>query len=128
MKMRCECGKVMSNTTAPCPTEGWLSGDQDRDATLDELCRDIAAYFRASREGRRDEWLNSFFLPLYPHDVPDESVVCDILLRNQGRIEHSVWECDECGRLWVQRKPGLNEYRSYRPDVPGYGAVLLKQA
>ena len=122
-KMACLCGGVLRNNTIPCPTEGWLFRDQAQDAYHFGACRDIAAFMAAALAGRRAAWIAAYFSPEYP-DVGDQSIVHDILCAHKQEVVLSVAECDQCGRLWVQREPEVNAYRSYAPDQPGYAGVL----
>lgn len=127
-KMACRCGGIINDTLNPCPTEGWILRDQDREAFSDGACRDIAAFFAAVRNGRRAEWIAAYFSTQYPADVSDESIASDILSVHERRIHLSNAECVQCGRLWVQRNPGVNSYRSWTPDEPGYAEPLRSGA
>jgi hypothetical protein len=122
--MACDCGGVISDTLIPCPTEGWIFRDQDREAFSNAACRDIVSFFAAVRDGGRAEWIAAYFTPQYPTDVSDEGIASDILSVHAGRFHLSVAECAQCGRLWVQREPGVNSYWSWSPDEPGYAGAL----
>ena len=123
-KMACLCGGTISNTLCPCPTEGWILRDQDQERYYDGTSKDIAAFFAAIQAGRRNNWIAEYFSREYPGDVSDEGIVYDIIAHHKRQLVLSVAECEHCGRLWVQRAPGVNEYRGYSPDEPGYAAVL----
>lgn len=123
-KMGCICGGIISNSLCPCPTEGWLLRDQDQEGFYDGTSQDIAAFFAAVQSGCRDVWIAEYFSRQYPTDVNDEEFVYDIIAHHKRQVVLSVAECETCGRLWVQRGPGINEYLSYSPDKPGYAAVL----
>jgi hypothetical protein len=123
-KMACLCGGLISNTLCPCPTEGWILREQDQEGYYDATSRDIAAFFAAIQSGRRNDWIAGFFSRQYPCDVSDEGIIYDIIAHHKRQVVLSVAECEQCGRLWVQRQPWINEYRSYSPDVPGYAGVL----
>ena len=127
-KMGCLCGGIIRNNLVPCPTEGWILRDQDQDAYYDDACRDIAAFFAAVHAGRREAWIAEFFSPQYPADVSDAGIVHDILSCRKRPVFLSVAECEQCGRLWVQRESEVNSYRSYAPDEPGYAGVLRSSA
>jgi hypothetical protein len=114
----------MSDVLGPSPTEGWILREQDQEAYQDAVGRDIVEFFAAVDAGRRDVWIQEFFSTQYPTDLGNEEVVTDILLVHDRRFTLSVAECERCGRLWVQRRPGANSYRSFPPDEPGYAGVL----
>jgi hypothetical protein len=114
----------MSNSNVPCPTEGWVLRDQELEPFYDAVARDIAAFMAADRAGNRREWINTFFAEKYPPDATDEAVVDDIRASHWQDFGLSIAECDQCGRLWVQRGTTVNEYRSYAPDEPGYAGAL----
>jgi len=127
-KMACLCGGTIRDNLIPCPTEGWILRDQVQDAYYNEVSGDIAAFFAAVHAGRRGAWIAEYFSPQYPADVGDEGVVQDILCLRKRPVFLSVAECEQCGRLWVEREPEVNSYRSYAPDEPGYAAVLRSRA
>jgi hypothetical protein len=120
--LSCRCGATVRDHLIPCPTEAWLV--RDLDAHRDAAARDVAAFFTAAHEGRRDAWIEAYFSPEYPTDVGDEGVVSDILGVHDRRFRLSVAECAQCGRLWVQQDAGVDAYRSWSPDAPGYAAAL----
>jgi len=123
-QMACLCGSTISNTICPCPTEGWILRDQDQEGYYDGTSKDIAAFFAAIQSGRRNAWIAEYFSPQFHNDVSDVQIVYDIIADHKRQLVLSVAECEDCGRLWVQNAPGVNQYRSYSPDEPGYGAVL----
>lgn len=126
-KMACLCGGVISDVVCPCPTEGWILRDQDQDDFYSLTARDIAAFFAAVQGGTRNAWIAKFFWPQFPTDVSDEVIVYDILAFHKREVVLSIAECAQCGRLWVQRGPRINAFRSYAPDEPGYVGVLRSQ-
>ena len=127
-KLTCRCGNVISDTVYPCPTEGTVTGQEDFERLQDESMKAVGAFVAALLGGRRDEWIRGFFLSGYPTDIPDESVISDIISQFEVKRRKSVAECDRCGRLWVQQRPFENRYRSYVPDEGGYAAALRGQA
>ena len=127
-QMACRCGNVIRDNVIPCSTEARVLRDQDQELFDEAVCRAIAAFFAAARTGRRAEWVNTYFSPKYPTDESDEQIVSDILHSYEQLVHLSVAECFQCGRLWLQREPGVNSYRSYAPDEPGYAGALRSPA
>jgi hypothetical protein len=123
-KIACLCGNVISDVVCPCPTEGWVTGDQDGERLQEESFAAVKSFLAALVAGRKEEWIRGFFLKEYPADLADESVLSDVISYFERRYHRSVAECEQCGRLWVQVRPGENVYRSYLPDEGGYAAIL----
>ena len=100
---------------------------------MDDECFDdawgaaVGAFLSAARDGWRAEWLRKFFSDAYPADESDVSVISDIMLKIEGDYRRAISECYQCGRLWVQTAPGVNEYRSYAPDEGGYAEIVRGQ-
>src|SRR5207302_1378321 len=96
-KMKCICGNVISDVVCPSPTEGSLTADQDRERLQAESSAAVKSFLAALIAGRKEEWIRSFFLPIYPADLAHESVLSDILSYFEHRYEKSVAECEQCG-------------------------------
>lgn len=123
-QMACLCGSTMKFNLNPSPIEGWILRDQDLENYHEAIGRSIAGYFAAASAGRSHAWLGEFFSAQYPTDGSEESVVADIIAVHAYQFTLSIVECESCGRLWVQRGPSENVYRSFAPDEPGYAGVL----
>jgi hypothetical protein len=123
-KMTCICGNVISDVVCPSPTEGWLTGDEDRERLQAESAGAVKSFRAALVAEQKEEWIRHFFGPNYPADLADESVLSDVLSSIESRYQKSVAECQQCGRLWIQVSPGENLYRSYSPDKGGYAGIL----
>lgn len=88
-KLAGKCDNVISDTTDNLPYKGEIISDQDWEAVWGA----ISQLPQANVDQRSDK-------------------ITGI------RIGHSrdVYECTKCGRLWVERSPGTNEFVSYSPD------------
>jgi hypothetical protein len=129
-KLACHCGAVISLSQVPSSVEGTLLRDEDADRFLETAKRDIGAFLNAARDGRdrRSKWLRGYFSEQYAGDfIPDSEIVIDILFGHYITLRLDVCECQECGRLYVQRQRGENVHIPYSPDEPGYHAVLKSQ-
>ena len=119
-KMRCRCGHIISNNVCPSPTEAWLMSDRNGDAFAVRFAEVIEPFLAALRGGRREEWVAGRYGADPPLAISDASVLWDLLGDAQWDHQLSVAECEGCGRLWLQRGVGRNEYRSFVPDEGGY--------
>ena len=127
-KMGCACGATLSDCVCPCPTEATVIGDQDLESFTKDFTSQVAHFLDAVRDGRRESWLADHFGPDYPTVLSDAEVISDILTWVQNTYVVSITECESCGRIHVQLSPGLNEYLSFAPDVPGYHRILAAKS
>ena len=111
-KFLCHCGHVISDVVAPCPFAGQLKWETETDEEDNNFVGDVAKFLEARDNGNRDEWIRNHFLPEYPLDIPDASVISDILSRvTKGRC---VYRCTECESLYIQKEFFSNEWTHYK--------------
>ena len=125
-RMRCGCGHVMSDVQAPCPTAGDLIGDVAADVVLREWGDAVNEFIAAVLGGRRDAWLSErgFSPTTYP-PTDNADVVADLLGIIRDPRSKRVFECERCGRLHIQTRAFINEWRTFRPESgAGYERVL----
>ena len=125
-KMKCKCGHIISNVTYPAPTEGRILPQELFETLLREFCCRLGQFINADRSGlsARAKWLREGLGDGYPADTSIEDVINDLLTDALLPKTLSVAECEQCGRLHVQRAPQANEYLSYVPE-DGAAAHLL---
>ena len=76
-------------------------------------------------EGRRKEWIESFYgQPCF--DIPDSEVVFDVINYARCRTALDVYQCGACGRLYIERKPqqASGALRSFKPEDPDWKGTL----
>ncbi len=124
MKFQCTCGFDIRDTHYDFPWKGDVRRDQDLEPYFEKITRELALLVDAVAAGRRDEWIDQHFLPGYPHNVSTESLISDYLSGLDEQLTSQVFECENCGRLWIQEQPCVNAYFSYSPDSGGLNRVL----
>lgn len=115
-KFRCRCDHVISDSVYPSPTAGWFYTQEDEDVYQTEIENYISGFIEAIAGNKRDEWIRGFFSNDYPSGLTNTSVISDIISRIQSKFVLSVYRCEKCGRIHVQEKPGLDEYKTYKPE------------
>lgn len=123
-KLSCKCGHVIRDTHYDLPYKGHVRRDQDDEYSFDVITHELALLTEALVSGKRDEWIDRNFLPAYPRDVSVESLISDYLSGFDERFVLQVFECENCGRLWVQEQPQADSYFSYSPDSSVLNRVL----
>lgn len=100
--------------TDDLPYKGWVTRDKHEDRTR-TAARSIAAFFHACAEGGRSGWLSERFGKAYPQDLSDETVVTDLLGLETDHVRLLLYQCPECGRLWLQGRR-QSDWLSFFPE------------
>ena len=120
----CKCGHVIRDYYDFVPYKGEVRQDQDLDESFETACNQLALLVAAVAKGRRDEWISRHFLPGYPRSAADNELISDFVSGLEGRTMSTLYEREVCGRLWVQKQPGVNAHYSYTPDSNDINRVL----
>jgi hypothetical protein len=107
----CHCGQSISLSSLPNPYEGRLVWDPEFETWQDAALRGWRVLLEAWNAGKYAEWIASFYGSAV--DVTVEQALEDVLARADS-VSRAVVRCPECSRLYVQRKPGTNEYDCFR--------------
>jgi len=115
-KLGCRCGAIIRDQTDDLPYKGEILKDQDRNAFLDGMLDEIVGYIAAVRNGTTEAWYAS-----RPglSVRPDSWLIDDILSAGLVKFGVEVFECPECGRLWVQKGVESLEFVSFVREEPG---------
>lgn len=126
-KLGCDCGHVIIDQTDSLPYKAALLKNQDEDAFYAKVCADLASFAQATRDGTRAEWIAKHFLPAYPQNLPDEDVIHDYL--SSALIDRmvAVYECEQCGAVWIERGDIPNRFGGYQPKIPGEPGILASR-
>jgi hypothetical protein len=115
-KFACTCGHVISDVQCPNEVTGWLLSDKSGESFFNAISATIDDYLRHAANDDIDGWRNKHFNEMYPPDISAGGMIHDVLARRFFDLTLAAMECDECGRLWVQRTPDTDRYRAFSPD------------
>jgi hypothetical protein len=115
-KLRCTCGHVIRDQTDFLRYKGRILRDYDDEAVYDAIERDCEALIKAVVAGDRESWLRRHFLEGYPRDLSNGAIFHDFVAKLLREFLDDVYECQACGRLWVQRTGSDNEFVPYMPE------------
>ena len=96
-KLQCKCGHVVSDQTDDLSYKGEVIADQDWEGVWGAIALRYAS--------RSDE-------------------LVDFITSVRLEFSRDVYECQGCGRLWVQEKPGAREFLSFAPEFERGSGVL----
>lgn len=121
-KLACNCGHIIRDQTDQLPFKATVVRDQDEDRLLHRIGNAAVELLAAAKEGKLDQLLEDRFGTTWRPSFQD--AVEEIVTRPYLEETSMAYECEMCGRLWINRK-GSNEFLSYAPDSNQYEAVLM---
>ncbi|ABA74030.1 hypothetical protein JKA62_26195 [Pseudomonas sp. B7] len=120
-KLGCRCGHVIVDQTDSLPYKASLLRDEVEDAFWEEVNQELKPLMTAAESGDKAVIDGAFgeFAPWV--NATDELISRLSSLHIHRTLD--VYECTNCGRLWVQKGAG-NQFVSYVPEEGGYQAIL----
>lgn len=123
-KLLCKCGHIIRDQTDQLPYKARFLCDFDDDLVFDKLSGECALLVQSVAAGDRESWLKRHFLDRYPRSLSDGSIFSDFMAGMMTQFFRDMYECENCGRLWIQKSGTLNEFASYVPDSGKLERVL----
>jgi len=124
MKIGCLCGYIIRDQGGTLPYKGWIVKDQDDLWRSSYASEELARCVEAIQNGSRDQWIGRHFRDIYPRDLGNSDVIFDFLGGLDCNCRVMILECENCGRIWIQKSPFGDEWVSFKPDSKGYSAGL----
>jgi hypothetical protein len=125
-KLRCECGYLIVDQADNLAYKGRILRDQVADRFFDRTANDIAMFVEAILKGKRQDWLVDHFTDVYPADTDTAGVIHDIIA-GYFILKESImiYQCEQCGRIWIQEQARSNNFRSFVPDSAWKGTLAI---
>lgn len=98
-KFGCTCGHTIRDQTDCLPYRGDLLKDQDWAAFFVGTREALTGFLAGVRSGDLSEWHRKW---PWLKGWDDEDIVASLLDWHWGKYRIVVYECEQCGRLWVQ--------------------------
>ena len=124
-KLGCKCGHVIRDQTERIPYKACLLASVDYRRFFDKLSREIQVYIEAFESQNLEEWMERHFNKCYPRNLGHGDILHDLLSSQFIERSLDVYQCDACGRIWIQKDQISNEFESFSPDHDG-GRDLLR--
>ncbi len=127
-KLRCLCGYIISDQTEDLPYKAEYFADEDYEGSYGAFIHFIAEFIQMEQQGARNAFLATYFGEKYPQDLTVSDIVSDALTGIRVAFGHTIYECENCGRLWLQRIPGKNSYVPYMPETETRGVLKSQKS
>ncbi len=117
MKFLCTCGSVVFDNTDLLPYKGYVISDQDWFPTQNKIVEDIEAYIKAKASGSVQSWLAERFSQEYAQlNLPEKSILSDIVGGSLLKNNFSLYQCPACGRLHISSQQSNKELYVFVPQ------------
>lgn len=125
MKFRCTCGNIISDNGLCDHIKGHILREQSFNAAYEQPADRIAEFIQAVVAGKRKEWIEEFYGQPY-FEVSDSSVVFDIIDYARIRTKLDIYQCEACGRLFIEREPqqASGTMRAFIPEDADWRGTL----
>lgn len=123
-KLRCDCGYIISDIEVPNEVTGDLFSDKSKAVFFDFTQEILEEFLQNSGENNYQTLREKYFGEIYPSDSLVSEMIHDILYSAFLDLSLATLECDNCGRIHIQKEIGENQYLSFMPnnhaDDPNY--------
>ena len=124
-KFGCTCGHVIRDQTDYLPYKGQVLKDQDHEAFFAGTADALVAYLAGVRSGDLAEWHSKWS---FLRGKTDEHVAWSLMGWFWRKFAVDVYECEQCGRLWVQEGTESQRFVPFTPEDASSGRVLPSEA
>lgn len=117
----CTCGYPIVDITDFLPYKAYFLPDEDTESSLDRVVNLLAEFVEAREQGKQDEFLARHEPWLSSDDL--RKLIRNLFSHPTFGLGRSMYECDKCGRIWMNAHPGTNELVSYLPESDERGIL-----
>jgi len=114
MKIRCDCGHVISDSTDHLPYKCELLPDDGTWENVHEpIVQGLLDFAQSIAPGDREGWLSRHFGEGYPRDIDNESILSDFIAARLLR-GLTAYQCTVCGMVLIPKRNG-DGYAGFSP-------------
>jgi hypothetical protein len=122
-KLVCHCGHIIVDQSFDVPYKADYFADGDYESSFGRLIAWCAEFVQTSEAGKQGEFLARHLGDRYPQDLTVADIIGDMVGGLLASFGHEMFECEQCGRLWLQPTLGKDKFVSYLPET-GIRGVL----
>ena len=126
-KLACPCDYTIADQTLNLPYKAHLLPNTELDNFFNLLTESIDSLSNDTKSNQRTEWIKKHFnVPPYPLDIKDSSMIFDILTTAFFDKSKLIYECENCGRIAIQRGK-TEQFQFFSPDTKNTKGILDKK-
>ena len=119
-KLACTCGNIIRDQTDSLPHKASIIKDQQEENFIQDLAQEMNSLLIAEKAGNLEAYLDKRYgnTPWRPKAAEACYDIIGSALLNSSIM---AYECQSCGKLWVQK--GVSSFMPFNPESGVYEAV-----
>jgi hypothetical protein len=126
-KFGCTCGHTIVDQTDFLPYMAHIREDEDTQKPVELLADLLSQYWDARQQGQEADFMRHYELSrgatenwaeIVVRQLAEQSlsqVLADLIAPFWNNYDRTIYECEDCGRLWVQMEDG--HFVAYLPET-----------
>ncbi len=122
---QCECGHILRDQTHHLPYKGEIIKNQAFEEFYEKSVQQIEEFIHALLADHRDEWVNDFYqYSSKDYTMSNADVIFDILNRASVKNNLGMYQCESCGRIFIETDPQSSQFLSFTPEAQEWQNIL----
>jgi hypothetical protein len=122
-KLLCLCGYVIVDQTDSLPYKAYFITDEDEESFSQSTVDTIEKFVIAWKQGTLSELFGDKFVEVHLKEGEVGDYINDVIAGSY--VEHSriIYECKQCGRIWLQSRNKDEQFFPYFPEKEERGIL-----
>jgi hypothetical protein len=118
----CNCVYSISDITDFLPYKAYFLPDEDTNESMDKVLAEVAEFIEARERGEQERYERKrLSIPLSEHAL--RTTLFHLFSHPISEFGRWMYECEGCGRIWMQARPERNDWVSYLPESARRGVL-----
>jgi len=122
-KLKCICGHNIVDQTDFLSYKAEYFSDEDNELYYGKLTSFLEKLVKEPTQDREDQFADGRFTEKHSSRLALSDEINDFLAGLRMIFAHDMYECEQCGRLWIQPDPARNELVPYLPETNQRGIL-----
>lgn len=122
-KLRCLCGHVIIDQTDALPYKAYFIADEDEENFFQSTVSAIEKFVISWKQGKLSELFGDKFVEVYLKRGEVGDYINDVIAGGHSVSSRTIYECEQCGRMWIQSRNKDEEFFPYLPEKEERGIL-----
>ena len=122
-KLLCLCGHMIVDQSDYLPYKADLISDQDNEIFFQSVVNAIEKFIKSWKQGTLSELYDDEFVEVYVKEGKVGDYINDVIAAGYAAYSRTIYECEQCGRIWIQSKDKNEQFFPYWPEEDERGIL-----